>query len=87
MQKEHRDAIIYGIFAGVAGTIILYLIQGKVSWAYLFTCPIFTFIFHLYLKRRARAFDWVFKIATWVQLMITVIIARFATAWAGGKKG
>jgi len=31
-------------------------------------------------------FDWVFKIETWVSLMIIVIIARFVTAWAGMKK-
>jgi hypothetical protein len=26
-------------------------------------------------------FDWVFKIAMWVQLMMIVIIARFLAAW------
>jgi hypothetical protein len=50
--REDREAIIGGIGGGIGGTILLYLIQGKVAWAYLFTYPIFTFIFHLYLKRR-----------------------------------
>jgi len=52
MKKEYRNAILSGIFAAVGGTVILYLVQGEVAWAYLFTYPIFTFIFHLYLKRR-----------------------------------
>jgi len=50
--REYREAIIGGIGGGILGTVLLYLIQGKVAWAYLFTYPIFTFIFHLYLKRR-----------------------------------
>ncbi len=52
MKKVYREAIIGGIGGGILGTVLLYLIQGKVAWAYLFTYPIFTFIFHLYLKRR-----------------------------------
>jgi hypothetical protein len=50
--REYREAIIGGIGGGILGTVLLYLIQGKVAWAYLFTYPIFTFILHLYLKRR-----------------------------------
>ena len=33
-----------------------------------------------------QVFDWVFKIDTWVSLMIIVIIANFVTAWSGNKK-
>jgi len=54
-QKEYRNAIISGISVGVLGTIVLYLIQGKVAWAYLFTYPIFSFILHLYLNKRREA--------------------------------
>ena len=50
--REYREAIIGGIGGGILGTVLLYLIQGKVAWVYLFTYPILTFIFHLYLKRR-----------------------------------
>jgi uncharacterized membrane protein YoaK (UPF0700 family) len=52
MRKVYRDAIISGISVGVLVTIVLYLIQGKVAWAFLFTYPIFSFIFHLYLNKR-----------------------------------
>ena len=52
MRKEYKDAIISGVVGAILGTALLYIIQGKVAWAYLFTYPIFTFILHLYLKRR-----------------------------------
>jgi len=38
---------IGGIVVGVGVTIIMYLIQGEVVWAYLFTYPIFYAIAHL----------------------------------------
>jgi len=53
--KEYRDVIISGISVGVLVTIVLYLIQGKVAWAFLFTYPIFSFILHLYLNKRRGA--------------------------------
>jgi len=53
--REYREAIIGGIGGGIGGTILLYLIQGKVAWAYLFTYPILTFILHLYLHKRREA--------------------------------
>ena len=40
MRKEYRDAIIGGILGGLTVTIILYLIQGKVTWGYLIAYPI-----------------------------------------------
>ena len=50
-RKVYRDAIISGISVGVCGgvlfTIFLYLIQGEVSWTYLFLYPIFFAIGHL----------------------------------------
>jgi len=55
MKKEYRDAILSGILGGLGGTILLYLIQGKVAWAYLFTYPLFSFILHLYLNKRREA--------------------------------
>ncbi len=54
-RKEYRDAIISGISVGVLGTFVLYLIQGKVAWAFLFTYSISSFIFHLYLNKRREA--------------------------------
>ena len=54
-QKEYREAIIGGIGGGIGGTVLLYIIQGKVAWAYLFSFPIFTFILHLYLHKRREA--------------------------------
>ncbi|MBA7663945.1 hypothetical protein ES703_71993 [subsurface metagenome] len=51
MKKEYRDAIIHGIASGTIGgvlvTITLYLIQGEVSWVYLFLYPIMFAIAHL----------------------------------------
>lgn len=52
MRKEYREAIISGIGGGVLGTVLLYIIQGKVAWVYLFTFPIFTFILHIYLNKK-----------------------------------
>ncbi len=54
-QKEYRDAIISGISVGVLVTIGLYIIQGKVAWAFLFTSSIFSFFIHLYLNKRREA--------------------------------
>ncbi len=54
-QKEYRDVIISGISVGVLVTIGLYIIQGKVAWAFLFTYSISSFIFHLYLNKRREA--------------------------------
>ena len=46
------EAIIGG---GILGTALLFIIDGRVAWGYLFTYPIFTFILHLYLhKKRAK---------------------------------
>ena len=47
MRKEYRNAIIGGIGGGIVGTVLLYIILGKVAWAYLFMYPIFTAIAHL----------------------------------------
>ena len=55
MRKALRDTIISGVASAILVTIILYLIQGKVAWAYLFTYPIFTAIFHLYLTKKREA--------------------------------
>jgi len=52
MRKEYREAMISGVGGGILGTVLLYLIQGKVAWAYLFTFPIFTFILRLYLDKK-----------------------------------
>ncbi len=54
-QKEYRDAIISGISVGVLGTIGLYIIQGKVAWAFLFTYTIFFPFAHLYFNKRREA--------------------------------
>ena len=54
-RKEYRNAIISGISVGVLGTFVLYLIQGKVAWGFLFTYPISSFILHLYLNKRREA--------------------------------
>ncbi len=54
-QKEYRDVIISGISVGVLVTIGLYIIQGKVAWAFLFTYPIFSFLLHLFLIKRREA--------------------------------
>lgn len=40
MKKEYRNAIISGILGGLSVTIILYLIQVKVTWVYLIAYPI-----------------------------------------------
>ena len=40
MRKEYRNAIISGILGGLSVTIILYLIQVKVTWVYLIAYPI-----------------------------------------------
>ncbi len=53
--KEYRDVIISGISVGVLVTIGLYIIQGQVAWAFLFTYPIFSFILHLFLNKRREA--------------------------------
>ncbi len=55
MRKEYREALISGISIAVGVTIILYMVQGKVPWAFLFTYPIFSFILHLYLNKRREA--------------------------------
>ncbi len=58
MQKEYRNAIIGGIGGGIAGTILLYIILGKVAWWYLFLYPIFSAIAHLIgvsLRKRREA--------------------------------
>ena len=51
MRKEYREAIIRGIVSGttlgVLVTIVMYLIQGEVSWVSLFLYPIFFVIGHL----------------------------------------
>ncbi len=52
MRKEYKDAIISGVGGAILTTVFLYIIQGKVAWAYLFTFPIFTFILHLYLNKK-----------------------------------
>ena len=54
-QKEYRDAIISGVVTAILGTIILYLIQGKVAWAYLITYPILCVTLKLYLNKRREA--------------------------------
>ena len=54
-QKEYKEAIIGGIGGGIGGTIILYILRREVPWAFLFTYPIFSFIFHLYLNKRREA--------------------------------
>ncbi len=53
MRKEYKEAIISGIVTSILVTIVLYLIQGKVAWAYLLTFPIFTFIIH-YVRARYK---------------------------------
>jgi len=58
MRKEYRDAIIGGIGGGVGVTIVLYLIRGEVTWAYLIAYPIFFALAHLisaYLRKRREA--------------------------------
>ena len=52
MRKEYRDAIISGIGGAILVTILLYIIQGKVAGGYLFTFPIFTFIFHIHFHKK-----------------------------------
>ncbi len=53
--REYSEAIIGGIGGGILGTALLFIIDGRVAWGYLFTYPIFTFILHLYLhKKRAK---------------------------------
>ena len=47
MKKEYRNSIIGGIFGGLGGTIILYLIRREFIWAYLITYPIFFALAHL----------------------------------------
>jgi len=47
MKKEYRNAIISGILGGLSVTIILYLIQVKVTWVYLIVYPIGFAIAHL----------------------------------------
>jgi len=47
MRKEYRDAIIHGIFGGLGVTIVLYLIQVKVTWVHLIGYPISFAIAHL----------------------------------------
>ncbi len=54
-QKEYRDAIIGGIGGAILGTIGLYIIQGKVAWAFLFTYSIFFPFAHLYFNKRREA--------------------------------
>ena len=54
-QKEYRDAIIGGIGGLISGTIVLYLIEGKIPWAFLFTYPIFSIFLHFYLNKRPVA--------------------------------
>ena len=52
MKKELRDTIISGIGSAILVTIILYLIKGRIAWAYLLTYPIFFAAFQLYFFRR-----------------------------------
>ena len=54
-QKEYRDAIIGGIGGGISGSIVLYILQREVPWAYLFTFPIFYIFIHLYLNKGREA--------------------------------
>jgi len=54
-QKEYRDALISGVVVAIGGTILISIIQRRVPWAFLFTYPIFSFIFHLYLNKRREA--------------------------------
>ena len=54
-RKEYREAIIGGIGGGILGTIGLYLIQGKVAWAFLFIYSIFFPFAHLYFNKRREA--------------------------------
>jgi len=54
-QKEYKEAIIGGIGGGIGGTIILYILRREVPWAFLFTYPIFSFIFHIYFNKRREA--------------------------------
>jgi len=55
MRKEYRNVIIGAIGCGIGGTILLYLIQGKVNWAYLFTYPMFYAIAHFYFHKKREA--------------------------------
>jgi len=54
-QKEYREAIIGGIGGGISGTIVLYILQREVPWAFLFTYPIFSIFIHLYLNKSREA--------------------------------
>jgi hypothetical protein len=52
MHEEYKKAIINGIGGGILGTILLYIIQRKVAWAYLFSFPIFYAIFNVYYHKK-----------------------------------
>ena len=54
-QKEYRDAIIGGIGGGIGGTILIFIIQRRVAWAFLFTYLIFYPFVHLYFNKRREA--------------------------------
>ena len=55
MRKEYKEAIISGVGGAIGGTVLLYIVQGKVAWAYLITVTIFYPIFKLYLNKRREA--------------------------------
>jgi len=52
MKKEYRDAIISGIGSGILTAIFIYVIKGRIAWAYLLTYPIFFVTFKFYLNKR-----------------------------------
>ena len=52
MRKEYKDAMISGVGGAILPTVLIYILEGKIAWAYLFTFPIFMFILHLYLRAR-----------------------------------
>ena len=54
-RKEYGDAIISGVVVAIGGTILISIIQRRVPWAFLFTYPIFSFIFHIYFNKRREA--------------------------------
>jgi hypothetical protein len=55
MRKEYKESIILAIVIGILSTILLFIIQRKVAWAYLFSFPIFYAIFRIYIiTRRGR---------------------------------
>lgn len=52
MQKEFKEALIGGIGGALVSTILMYLINGRFAWTYLFSFSIMFPVFYIYFHKK-----------------------------------